>query len=49
MAVLLLSASMQPIKPIDAGQMIARMSPAAQADLSEWTTRGLRPDVETVL
>jgi spermidine synthase len=42
-------ASMQPLKPIGADQMLSRLPPLAQADLSEWTINGLRPDIETVL
>jgi spermidine synthase len=42
-------ASMQPLKPINADEMLSRMPAPAKADLSEWTTHGLRPDVEMVL
>jgi spermidine synthase len=42
-------ASMEPLQPIDADTMLGRLSPRARADLSEWTTHGLRPDIERVL
>lgn len=42
-------ASMQPLKPIDADEMMRRLPRAAQADLSEWTAEGLRPDIQRVL
>jgi spermidine synthase len=42
-------ASMQPLKSIGTDEMLSRMPVAAQSDLSEWTTHGLRPDIETVL
>lgn len=42
-------ASMEPLRTLDAAQMLGRMPPAAQADLTEWTIHGLRPDIERVL
>ena len=42
-------ASMQPLAPLSSAQMLERMPKAAQADLAEWTQRGLQADVDAVL
>jgi spermidine synthase len=42
-------ASMQPIPALSAAQVEAKLSPAAQKDLSEWTKKGLHADLEKFL
>jgi len=42
-------ASMQPLSPMNVGQMLGRLPRAAQADLAEWSTASLAVDVDKVL
>ncbi len=42
-------ASMQPLKPMDATQMMASLPPAAREDLAEWSAAGLATDISKVL